>query len=417
MEEERIQENNNSLPEFQKEEVVNKKPEFEEVPEESVAIPKKSIILFPTVILLVLISIFAGYLLFQNYQLKNSLKITDFTTCASDTSSVIQESYPRACVTKDGRRFTEKASPLSPTDPTADWETYNNDIIEISLKYPNTWTYKEYDETKKSVDFSSNIPHHITTEGSNNYIVNVQLENTENYKQWSTNSLTKSLGTETINNYVFERYAVPDMNWALNYIYKSPNGEIVRIYAWPYDDEANFNRDFEPTFRQVLSTFRFTNSEAPITTPKPNTPTLKYSLPQGWETLKDKNNKYEISFDPSSMKASTELSSNGIVITRYQNSTIGYSFYFGVSLINYNGSSRHQFIYDGIGATPTKDEYSSSYKEVEYTYNGRSCLFLDGIYVSQIPSTWGMCDAGGGKAFLITSWELDTKIVQTLKLL
>jgi hypothetical protein len=77
-----------------------------EIPQESQSISQKSIILFPTTVLLILISIFTGYLLYQNMELKKALKINSFEDCAKE-SGIIQESYPRVCITKDGRRFTE----------------------------------------------------------------------------------------------------------------------------------------------------------------------------------------------------------------------------------------------------------------------------------------------------------------------
>jgi hypothetical protein len=88
-----------------------------EVPEESQNIPQKSIILFPTVILLIISSIFAGSLLYQNIQLKKALKINSFEDCAKE-EGVIQESYPRVCVTKDGRKFEEKIKETPIPSPT-----------------------------------------------------------------------------------------------------------------------------------------------------------------------------------------------------------------------------------------------------------------------------------------------------------
>ncbi len=92
-----------------------KEPIIVEIPEESQAIPQKSIVIFPTVILLIVVSIFAGYLLYQNRQLKKALKINSFDACVKE-NGIIQESYPRVCVTKDGRRFTEEIKEtLTPT--------------------------------------------------------------------------------------------------------------------------------------------------------------------------------------------------------------------------------------------------------------------------------------------------------------
>ncbi len=95
-----------------------------EVPEESQAIPQKSIVVFPSVILLIAVSIFAGYLLYQNRQLKKALKINGFNDCIKE-EGIIQESHPRVCVTKDGRRFTEEIKETLPNllPPTENPET------------------------------------------------------------------------------------------------------------------------------------------------------------------------------------------------------------------------------------------------------------------------------------------------------
>ena len=138
-------------------------PVIAEVPEESVAIPQKSIVLFPTVILLVVVSVFAGSLLYQNRQLKSLLKINSFDECTK-ANGVIQESYPPVCVTKDGRRFTkevgqeEKTNSLLPTttpetdqeiktttqtisvkySPKPEWKTYTDKVAGFSIQYnPN----------------------------------------------------------------------------------------------------------------------------------------------------------------------------------------------------------------------------------------------------------------------------------------
>lgn len=92
-------------------------PLISEVPEESQSIPQKSIVLFPTVILLIISSVFAGSLLYQNIQLKKALKINSFEDCAKE-KGVIQESYPRVCITKDGRRFEEKIKETPIPSPT-----------------------------------------------------------------------------------------------------------------------------------------------------------------------------------------------------------------------------------------------------------------------------------------------------------
>ena len=117
-----------------------------EVPEESQAIPKKSIIVFPTVILLILVSVFAGYLLYQNMQLKKALKINSFADCvnANGGLNLIQESYPRVCVTKDGRRFVEEIETPTPT--------------QMTIEEPENMPFPEEKESTSSTPTESPIP-------------------------------------------------------------------------------------------------------------------------------------------------------------------------------------------------------------------------------------------------------------------
>lgn len=103
-----------------------------EVPEESQAIPQKSIIVFPTVILLIIVSALAGYLLYQNRELKKALKINSFADCINENGglNLIQESYPRVCVTRDGRRFVEEIETPTATPVTIIEELENTPFPE-----------------------------------------------------------------------------------------------------------------------------------------------------------------------------------------------------------------------------------------------------------------------------------------------
>lgn len=90
-------------------------PVIQEVPDESVAMPKKTFIVFPTVILLILVSLFTGYLLYQNHLLKQQvIKLTTKQTVA--------------------------ASPTATPDPTTSWETFVFEPIGHIFKYPTGWT-------------------------------------------------------------------------------------------------------------------------------------------------------------------------------------------------------------------------------------------------------------------------------------
>src|SRR3972149_4307660 len=170
-------------------------------------------------------------------------------------------------------------------------------------------------------------------------------------------------------------------------------------------------------FDQILSTFKFTGT--PASTPPPtsasNVKILKYTLPDGWQTVQDLSGQFEIGYDPETMKSDPK---DSLIYLEKPKTTPGTWQFVGVELRPYSDGSRHQFIYDRLGEKPQAQDLTPSYHEVEYRYNNRSCLFLIGISISQYPQTWGMCDAGGGQALII--WSYDDKayeqVVQTIRL-
>ena len=90
-------------------------PVIQEVPDESVAMPKKTFIVFPTVVLLILVSLFAGYLLYQNHLLKQQIM-------------------------KLATKQTTTPSPTATADPTTGWVTFVFEPIGHIFKYPTGWT-------------------------------------------------------------------------------------------------------------------------------------------------------------------------------------------------------------------------------------------------------------------------------------
>jgi putative hemolysin len=86
-------------------------------------IPKKTFILFPTVILLILVSLFAGYLLYQNHLLKNRInKLTP-----TSVEQVISPSNEPTC-----EPYVDST--------TTNWETLYNKQCGYKIKYPKEFT-------------------------------------------------------------------------------------------------------------------------------------------------------------------------------------------------------------------------------------------------------------------------------------
>ncbi|GEM_PF-1742510 len=72
-----------------------------------------------------------------------SPQVSSYEDCIIAKGSIVQESYPATCVTKDGKSFRqiltdEEKKNLQPPDPTANWKTYTNSNFSFVIKYyPN----------------------------------------------------------------------------------------------------------------------------------------------------------------------------------------------------------------------------------------------------------------------------------------
>lgn len=155
-----------------------------------------------------------------------------------------------------------RISPTPSTDRTVNWKTYTNPTTGISFKYPPEWEYTE-SKTFNSVTFNTKIKSQ-EKRGDQflDFVFEVLLGDQRNYNEWVNNpGQTQSLDTEQINNLSFEKFIVADMYYSLNYIYKSPDGKIVRFMIWPHNaqDTTKFPTSLKNTINQILSTFTFSN--------------------------------------------------------------------------------------------------------------------------------------------------------------
>ena len=105
-------------------------------------------------IILLAIGVGVGWLLANNkdkISLSSKQTIASYEECVKAKGSLVQESYPATCVTRDGTRFTqaltdEEKQNLLPPDSTREsassfatdnWESYANNQYSFSFKYPN----------------------------------------------------------------------------------------------------------------------------------------------------------------------------------------------------------------------------------------------------------------------------------------
>jgi len=111
---------------------------------------KSNKILFIGVVILILAIIgTAIYLYFQSQNKNEPLVMpTTYEECEKAEGSVIQESYPATCVTKEGSRFIQPLSEeqkkdlqpptlIIPLEETKDWQGYKSSTY--SFKYPHDW--------------------------------------------------------------------------------------------------------------------------------------------------------------------------------------------------------------------------------------------------------------------------------------
>ena len=93
-------------------------------------------------------------------------------------------------------------------------------------------------------------------------------------------------------------------------------------------------------------------------------------------------------------------------------------FYFS----SYQGGSRHNELYKILGENPTSTGSTMpGYSEREYSYNGWSCLFLNGISISQYPVTWGYCPISSTQALVVgfdtPNWSEIEKQLSTVRVI
>lgn len=69
--------------------------------------------------------------------------VSSYEECMEAKNSIVSQSYPAVCVTKDGKRFIqpltdEEKKSLQPPDSTADWKTYKDDLNGFEVNYLET---------------------------------------------------------------------------------------------------------------------------------------------------------------------------------------------------------------------------------------------------------------------------------------
>ena len=338
----------------------------------------------------------AGFFAYQNYQLRQQTSQSISTPNPSPAEAIVEES-----------------------DLTADWKTIQTKLWQF--KVPSTWNYLEctgntFIYVGPKIDKDKTIECNFDSSPG---IMYVSREVDPKLRKIPINT------DPQYDPYVSEKSTVQISN--LNAViqketisYGQGAGTTVRVYISKpdYMDIITLtDLNEKKVFDQILSTFKFTGQAelTPTVTPK-NVKLLTYSLPSGWNTATDPTGAFEVGYDPVSTHAGKSETTASITLYKSRPTpTYGNTTYLLVQLLPYDNGSRHAFIYKTIGNTPVKQDYLPNFREVEYAYNNHSCLFLFGIGISQIPTTWGMCDVGGNRAFAIFTWENEVDLDPTLK--
>ena len=195
---------------------------------------------------------------------------------------------------QDTQERVSIASPTPAPDPTADWISYVNDKDGYSIKYPTDWG----SEKCPPGGTDNQIIYICSSEKFGNAIEPVsyyiwiskvtQLDNQWAYKQDSISGLA-----------AFRTIDIPSRSGAESVFFKANDNSYISISFTPYDLQNPFTQQdrFYKTFNQILSTFKFTDSEA-IVSPSPTpTPLSAYHIIQGSSLNTYTNNVYSFSFN------------------------------------------------------------------------------------------------------------------------
>ncbi len=302
-------------------------------------------------------------------------------------------------------------SPVTSPDPLATWQTYSNTRYNYEIKYPAQFAANNIADGSTGAALPESLMVALI-DSSTPPAGSLTFQGFAAKPKYPA-TLTKSTGV--INTHAYEKYSGPNSD---TYLFFDNNKQYIEVLV-----DYNPKIDAKMTFDQILSTFKFTDttsSAAASTTP--TLPRLTYVVPSGWTKIADPTGKFEGAYDPANSNL-FEGGGEGLIFSRksLNDNGIGYRTYMTTKLLPYDGGSKHSFIYKNMnsGNTLQNQDKSDTYVEKEYSYNGKTCLFLSGISLSQFPNVWGMCDAGSGQAFLITFYETDSAIylqsVQTIK--
>lgn len=134
---------------------------------------------------------------------------------------------------------------------------------------------------------------------------------------------------------------------------------------------------------------------------------ITYKLPSGWQTIKDTTGILEVGYDSARYGATAkekqvDLSGKWVGTQGSDLRRLGWNKNFYVT--SYDGGPRHTELYKILGVTANSSDWKAPnyYSEREYSYNGWSCLIINGVNISQFPVAWGYCPISSNEALVLT---------------
>jgi len=267
--------------------------------------PKSSLFpIFFVVLILVLLAA-TGVFAYQNWQLRQQLNApTTYAECIKTPGSILQESYPATCITKDGKRSfkqiltDEEKKKLQPPDETTNWKTYTDD--DFSLQYPSEWKTNPGTNSFKQGDAISiytTVQYNAKVSNQNFLLTAAKpVQTTLGLRDWidRENILTAYTGNEAPK---LSKDAILGGEPAVKiegcgggcftFLYTKYNG---KIYAVVYPSGGTVPENIQKTFNQILSTFKFIENN-------PLNSTFSVTLPDPFQLMRSTKNIASYGFD------------------------------------------------------------------------------------------------------------------------
>lgn len=258
---------------------------------------------------LLLIAIFLIILggIFYSYRQYSALRAIDsYEECVMSAGSQIQTSYPPACLTYLGKRFTQENISSSPspratvTPPplprvdTTGWQTYTHKAMSFTLQYPPDFY------PNKDVVQETNL---ISLTNGKGYYLTLKIDKRDGYESWiekimqkawenEPTSVTRSLSGHTAyfesrqsSGPLFERNVIIDDTYAVIHLNVAGDETVISsVYA----QVETLADEIASTFRSIPLTFQSADdSLLPENTYDfcgPLQPKTKFSVtpPAGW---------------------------------------------------------------------------------------------------------------------------------------